>query len=290
MKKIVFYILTGIIIFIIIIIVLGGGFGDRKDYSLINQGKTIIFAHRGYVNSNVENSEEAFLKSDSLGFSAIETDIRSTKDGKLIIFHDESCERLLGIDTNINELNWDDIKLKHLIYNGKQTKNKVLSLNMFLNQTNPKKTLYLDIKKATKPIADSLLCILEKHKEHKNIIIADGDLLFLNYIKAKNSNIKVALEGFDKDEEWKYYFIPKKFKPDYYSSFLFQVDEKHMMFLKKHNLIKNKITYGVEAKNIQTVFDLGIKNIILDYDSSFGIIDSLELKLEKNNFLYEDNQ
>ena len=154
---------------------------------------------------------------------------------------------------------------------------------MFLKQTEASKILYLDIKKAKKSIADSLLKILEKHKEHKNIIIADDNLLFLIYLKSKNRKIRVALEGFNKGKEWIYIFIPKKFKPDYYSSFLDQADEKHMTFLKEHNLIKNKIVYGVNAENIQTVFDLGIKNIILDYDCSMGSLDSLELNLNNNN-------
>ena len=67
MKKTVKYILIGIVLIFSIIIILGGGFGDRKDYELINQGKPIVFAHRGYVNLNVENSIESFSKSDSIG-------------------------------------------------------------------------------------------------------------------------------------------------------------------------------------------------------------------------------
>lgn len=282
MKKIAKYIIIGFSTLIAINILLGG-FEDRSDIALMNDGKPIIFAHRGFVNNNVENSREAFLKSDSLGFSAIETDIYCTKDGKLILFHDESCMRLLGIDANINELNWDEIKDKNLIYNGKQTKNKVLSLDMFLEQCNTSKILYLDIKQGKKSIADSLLIILQNHKEHKNIIVADANLLFLAYMKYKNPNTVVALEGFNKGKEWIYYIIPKKFKPDYYSSFLSEVDEKHMEFMKEHDLSKNMISYGVDVSNMQRVFDLGVKNIILDYDKSMGTIDSLEDSLTEDN-------
>ncbi len=277
------YISIGIILIISLIIILGGGLGDRYDYELINQGKPIIFAHRGYVNLNVENSKESFSKSDSIGFNAIETDISCTKDGKLIIFHDKSAKRLLGIDTNINEMKWNDIKQRKLVYNGKQTKNKVLSLDEFLEQTNFSKILYLDIKETSKSIADSLLFILKKNRKKENIIIADENLLFLIYIKMKAPNIKVALEGFNKGKEWIYYIIPVNYKPDYYSSFLSEVNEKHIAFLKKHNLIKNKITYGVDANNINTVLSLGIQNIILDYDNSIGSIDNLEKKLLLKN-------
>lgn len=284
MRKFISYFFIIVTVFLVVIIIAGGGFGDRTDYSLINQSDPIIFAHRGTVNSNVENSKEAFFKSDSLGFNAIETDISCTKDGKLIIFHDDLCKRLLGIDSRINELNWNDIKTINLIYDGKQTKNTILSLDMFLSQTKPVKSIYLDVKKATKSIADSLIYILEKHEEHKNIIIADGNLLFLTYVKTKKPTLRVALEGFNKGKEWIYYLIPTNYKPDYYSSFLSEVDVDHMSFLKDHNLINNRITYGVDVNNIQKVFDLGIKNIILDYHHSLGEIDSLELDLSQNDF------
>jgi hypothetical protein len=154
---------------------------------------------------------------------------------------------------------------------------------MFLNQTSPKKILYLDIKNTSKTIADSLLSILEKHPEHKNIIIADHNLLFLSYLKINNENIRVALEGFNKGKEWIYYIIPQKIKPDYYASSISQVDEKHMKFLKEHDLIENKITYGLDHNNIKKVFDLGITNIILDYDYSMGNLDSLKAKIMKIN-------
>ena len=134
MKRAVKYFLISIVLICSIVINLGGGLGNRDDYELLNQGKPLVFAHRGYVNLNVENSIESFLKSDSIGFNAIETDVSCTQDGNLIIFHDKSSKRLLGIDTNINELKWNDINQKHLIYNGKQTINKVLSLNEFLKQ------------------------------------------------------------------------------------------------------------------------------------------------------------
>jgi len=279
MKKKLLYFSIKVIVIISIVILFCSIFGDRNDYNLINQGKPIIFAHRGHVNLSVENSVESFLKSDSIGFNAIETDISCSKDGKLIIFHDEACKRLLGVDSNIVDLNWRDITQKHLIFNGKHSSNKVLSLDAFLSQTRTSKILYLDIKETSKSIADSLLQILEKHNDHKNIIVADADLLFLTYLKIINPNLRVALEGFNKGKEWQYYIIPTKYKPDYYSSFLSQVDEDHIEFLKKHNLIKNKITYGVDIGNIQEVFKFGIQNIILDYDKIMGNINDLETKL-----------
>ncbi len=276
--------LTSVVLILIIsLIIIGGGFGS-KDKIIINNGNALLFAHRGVTEFNVENSVEAFDKSEELGFSAIETDISRTKDGKLIIFHDENTKRLLNIDKNINEMYWEEIKDKYLYYDGKETQNKVLSLEQFLNTVNKSTILYLDIKEGSKAVADSVLVMLEKHKDNKNIIVADASISFLIYLKIKNPAIKVVLEGFNKGKEWLYYLMPKDFKPDFYSSFLHQVDENHMLFLKNNNLLNNRIVYEVDNKNISKALKLGLHNIIFDYEGKTDTSDvkDIEFRLTKN--------
>ena len=280
-KKTVKYTILILVGIIITIIILGGGFGSRNPV-LINNGEPLVFAHRGVTESNVENSLEAFNKSKELGFSAIETDISRTKDGKLIIFHDDTAKRLLNSDRHINSMYWQEIEDKYLQYNGKETKNKVLSLDQFLQQAEKSTVLYLDIKESSKVVADSILILLEKYNDHKNIIIADANILFVVYLKIKNPNTKVALEGFNKGKEWLYYILPKNFKPDFYSSFISQVDENHMLFLKKNNLLNNRIVYGVDNTTISDVVNLGLRNIIFDYESKTNELKKLELLLNKN--------
>lgn len=52
-----------------------------------------ILAHRGDSAFYPENSLEAFESASSLGVDVIETDIHLTRDGKIIIWHDESVDR-----------------------------------------------------------------------------------------------------------------------------------------------------------------------------------------------------
>ena len=44
------------------------------------------FVHRGDASNYVENTLEAFKSAKSLGYHYIETDLRETKDGKVITF------------------------------------------------------------------------------------------------------------------------------------------------------------------------------------------------------------
>ena len=283
MKKTAKYILIIFGIIFISIIFLGGGFGSA-DTIIMNNGNPIVFAHRGVTTLSVENSLDAFRMSENLGFKAIETDIRCTKDEKLIVFHDDSGKKLLNIDKEISDLRWDEIKEQKLLNNGVESDNLVLSLEQFLQQTSTSFIIYLDVKEPSKCTADQLIHLLDKFKDHQNIIIADGNLFFLLYLKFLNPEIKVALEGFDKGKEWIYYLTPKKFKPDFYSGFLREVDEDHMKFLKKNKLLNHRIVYGVDHDNIWSVYKLGLQHIIFDYDISKGNLEEIEHLLKDNKY------
>lgn len=54
--------------------------------------KFINYAHRGASNYAPENTTVAFQKAIELGANGIELDLQQTKDGKIVIFHDEKID------------------------------------------------------------------------------------------------------------------------------------------------------------------------------------------------------
>lgn len=52
-----------------------------------------VFAHRGYSGAYPENTMLAFQKAVEAGCDGIELDVHETKDGKLVIIHDELVNR-----------------------------------------------------------------------------------------------------------------------------------------------------------------------------------------------------
>ncbi|KXU47013.1 MAG: glycerophosphodiester phosphodiesterase [Longibaculum muris] len=50
-------------------------------------------AHRGYSVKYPENTMEAFIKAYEKGFDGVETDVHLTKDGVLVLIHDEKINR-----------------------------------------------------------------------------------------------------------------------------------------------------------------------------------------------------
>ncbi len=62
------------------------------------------YAHRGYHNDTLpENSLGAFRRAAAEGFGA-ELDVHLSKDGKLVVMHDESLQRMCGVDARVIDL------------------------------------------------------------------------------------------------------------------------------------------------------------------------------------------
>ena len=79
-------------------------------FKFLDNYNFIPFAHRGGSYDFCENTLDAFNNSINLGYRHIETDVRHTKDNKLIIFHDPDLKRILGLDAKIENLNYEEIK------------------------------------------------------------------------------------------------------------------------------------------------------------------------------------
>lgn len=65
-----------------------------QDHPYFTPGKVLVLAHRGGTEPT-ENTIEAFKIAIAQGADIIETDIRATKDGLAVLFHDELIERVV---------------------------------------------------------------------------------------------------------------------------------------------------------------------------------------------------
>lgn len=71
--------------------------------------QTKIWAHRGASDKQLENTLPAFKQAIEDGADGIELDVQRTKDGELIVFHDENLKRLTSVDRFIWDLTWDEL-------------------------------------------------------------------------------------------------------------------------------------------------------------------------------------
>lgn len=61
-------------------------------------------AHRGYSGRFPENTMLAFKQAHKVGADGIEFDVQLSKDGQVVIIHDESLLRTTGFDGFVRDL------------------------------------------------------------------------------------------------------------------------------------------------------------------------------------------
>ncbi|WP_297788593.1 glycerophosphodiester phosphodiesterase [uncultured Anaerococcus sp.] len=67
-------------------------------------------AHRGFKGSYPENTMLAFRKAVEVGADGVEFDVHLTKDGHLVIIHDENLIRTCGVDVLVKDLSLAELK------------------------------------------------------------------------------------------------------------------------------------------------------------------------------------
>lgn len=68
-----------------------------------------IFGHRGSAGTHPENTMPSFQAAVELGARYLETDVHLTRDGEVVVSHDDNLERICGRPGMIAEMDYDDI-------------------------------------------------------------------------------------------------------------------------------------------------------------------------------------
>src|SRR5262245_59903344 len=67
------------------------------DAQVTSRNRPLIIAHRGGARETTENTIEGFQRAGKIGADGIETDIRLTRDGVVVIYHDDIFGRVEGL-------------------------------------------------------------------------------------------------------------------------------------------------------------------------------------------------
>lgn len=147
-----------------------------------------VAAHRGDWIYAPENSIPALEHAIFFGADMIETDVRLTKDGKIIMMHDYSVDRTTDGKGTIADLTFEEIQKLHLRNNfGGMTDLKVPTLEEYIQVAKDKILLYLDKAGYDLPgheqghLVKELLKILKTH----NVLEQSVFVLDWPYSKAK---------------------------------------------------------------------------------------------------------
>ena len=70
----------------------------------------VNYAHRGACAYVPENTLSAFYLGLYQGANGIETDVRMTRDGVLVLFHDRDLVRMAGVEGGISDYTWEELQ------------------------------------------------------------------------------------------------------------------------------------------------------------------------------------
>ena len=174
----------------------------------------MLFAHRGVSSLAPENTLASFKKVVELGIPGVELDVHLTKDGQLVVIHDESIKRTARMYTDkmsepeqvadivVEKSNYSDLlKYDFGIWFSKEFRGeKIPLLTEVLDVLGP--TIYVDVEikidtihccAVAKKTAETLHAYLEKYPESPNrFMVSSFNPLAIKSF-AKFSNIPTAL-------------------------------------------------------------------------------------------------
>ena len=76
---------------------------------LTDRTRISAIAHRGDPVGARENTPAAFASGVALGADMVELDLRRTRDGEIVVLHDQSLLRLWGVDASVGDLDWAEV-------------------------------------------------------------------------------------------------------------------------------------------------------------------------------------
>jgi glycerophosphoryl diester phosphodiesterase len=135
--------------------------------------RPLVIAHRGASARATENTAEAVELAAELGADAVEIDVQLARCGKLVVFHDDSLERLTGVRAAVSERSLDQLRRLPLIGGG-----RIAGLDEILEAAGDL-LIDLEVKSArptrSGPLSRAVASAVARHRRRGDILISSFD-------------------------------------------------------------------------------------------------------------------
>ncbi|MFT4451349.1 glycerophosphodiester phosphodiesterase [Parvimonas sp. G1425] len=275
---------------------------EKKARKIFKNGDfPLVFAHRGSSNLFPENTELAFIKSFEMGVDAFETDIRLTKDGKIITQHNEDIDETTDGTGKVIDYTFEEIKefnfgyrFKDIYGNYPYAENRVkglypMEVSSLFEKFGDSVIYSIDVKddgEVGLKSAELLYKCVKEYKLEKNVIFSSFNEENLKYLR-KISNGEIIISGsMEKTKEVVFasYFGYDSFKKFNTHAMMIPrfeklpLDTKYLIYkFHKHNISVCYWTINTE-KDMRQLINKKVDGIITDRVDLL-----LKIKEEKSN-------
>jgi len=157
--------------------------------------KPLNFGHRGFAGEYPENTILSYQKAIEAGADILEMDVQLTTDNKLVVFHDDTLERMTNGSGIVKEKSLSEIKKVNVgcvfipghevgqnQYPFKNAEIKIPLLSEVFSEF-PNCRFNIDIKQHEKKVSEALLGIIKEFKLTEKVLVASDDFKTISYFR-----------------------------------------------------------------------------------------------------------
>lgn len=172
-------------------------FADRRGVLHMGLGNPVeVTAHRGYSAAYPENTIPAFKGAIQVGADWAELDVQQTADGEVIVMHDSNLKRTTGLDKEVWQVTWDEIKdLDNGSWFDKKYQTvRIPTLEEVLKVCRGKIHLNIEIKPSghDKDLEEQVAKLLKKYHMRDTCVVSSLKYDSLRKIKEADDSIETA--------------------------------------------------------------------------------------------------
>ena len=206
-----------------------------KELNDFKSKKVLVVSHRGDWRNAPENSLQAFKNCIDMGVDMIEIDLHKTKDGQLMLMHDNTINRTTDGKGKVSDYTLAELKKFHLRNGmGRVTFHQIPTLEEVLNLSKGK--ILINIDKGYDYFKD-VYALLEKTGTTDQVVIKSG----YDYAKVKADNGDMPIVNLNKPDAEKMIDSYKALKPVAIECCFSEVTPDVLRLLKKVNENGSKI-------------------------------------------------
>jgi glycerophosphoryl diester phosphodiesterase len=159
---------------------------------------TLVFAHRGYSAAYPENTMKAFLEAEKAQADGIELDVQLSKDGEVVVIHDEKVNRTTNGTGFVKDLTYKELRKLDAGYQKKTflKKEPIPSLQEVLEwMTTNNMVCNIELKNGIVPykgMEEKVISLIRKHDLSDRIVISSFNHYSITYSYRMAPEIETA--------------------------------------------------------------------------------------------------
>ncbi len=257
---------SGIILGILFVF-LGASYMEEKTEYIL-ETSFVLQGHRGLSNRYPENTMVSFqAAAESEKYRGIETDVQETKDGVLVLFHDDTLDKKTDAEGKISDYTFDQVRQMNLdVKHSKEYPDeKIPVLEDYLQICKESgKIPYIELKSLTEKGMAALVAMLDEEGWQDRCVITTFEKDLLELFRAHNSSYPVEYMV-DKDEPYDIEEIVgylEQYENMVFRPSAYVVTEEDVKVCREHGI--DVECYGLKVgdkKQLKRLISMGVKGV-----------------------------